>query len=273
MFGGSGAYAVQTNPKQADTTVKCFDTCEAAGFDYALYNAKPGNQMYCVCANGYRGNAGACTGDTYYVYGRAGPFQPATSSTRPSTTTSSATATGTGQPTTTTSHYTPPGTTATPTASESVTQGRETQPPVSYTSTPVTEAYSSTPTPAPTEDSPVSPPEQAPGPIAPEPAVPSALRKRQHVARAQTPSEYRCMKGLTACAISGTSNWECIDAMNDLEACGGCTSGGFGDGVAGVDCTALPGVKVTGVTCKAGQCVIAACRAGYSLFAGQCVRK
>lgn len=81
------------------------------------------------------------------------------------------------------------------------------------------------------------------------------------------------MKGLTACSIPRTTEWECIDPMADIESCGGCAYGNFGGDTApmGVDCTALPGVKSTGVTCRVGQCVITACKKGYTLMDGHCV--
>ncbi|CAK9780358.1 hypothetical protein CC85DRAFT_304513 [Cutaneotrichosporon oleaginosum] len=355
MFGGPGPYAVKTNPKQADTTAKCFDTCNAAGYEYAIYNAKPGNQMYCVCANGYRGTAGKCTGDTYYVYGRGGPFQPGASSSTSSSSSSTSAATSTKSATTTvtstsstasstsatatstSSTATSTSSTATSTTSTSTTStstsSTSAETTTSVTQTPVetpapVPSAAETPSPAPIapveptmpgpEEAPSAPaPEEAPSapspeefPTAPveleapsapgpeeipqasipeaqpqpsipeelpttvesEPAQVSALRKRGHSAPILSPSASRCMRGLTACAIPGTNDWECIDAMNDLESCGGCTTGGFGDSALGVDCTALPGVKMSGVTCQTGRCVVTACRAGFSLFAGQCIR-
>jgi len=58
-----------------------------------------------------------------------------------------------------------------------------------------------------------------------------------------------CPNGLFACALGGTHQFECVDVEADLRSCGGCV----GEGLPGVDCLALPGVR--DVTCIRGKCV------------------
>lgn len=145
---------------------------------------------------------------------------------------------------------------------------------------PTSSVASATASPASTTAAPESTPAPRPPPTPPtnddstdaEAPVPSGARRKRDV-RPKTVNETYCMKGLTACAIPGTSDWECVDPQHDLESCGGCAFGNFGGASAamGVDCSSLPGVKSTGVQCSWGRCVIIACRKGYSLELGHCV--
>ncbi|GFZ47273.1 hypothetical protein JCM24511_05016 [Saitozyma sp. JCM 24511] len=86
-----------------------------------------------------------------------------------------------------------------------------------------------------------------------------------------------CPAPLTACAIPGhAEGFECIDTTAELESCGGCTAGVFGDSnttVAGVDCSTLPGVRLGGTTCTSGLCEVTRCRKGWTLIDGACVRQ
>ncbi|GAA5915805.1 uncharacterized protein JCM6883_006292, partial [Sporobolomyces salmoneus] len=61
-----------------------------------------------------------------------------------------------------------------------------------------------------------------------------------------------CASGHEACPVEGTSGFECIETLSNLEQCGGCASSGKG-----VDCTTLPGVQAVG--CEAGVCQIWSC--------------
>ncbi|EIW68289.1 hypothetical protein TREMEDRAFT_32155 [Tremella mesenterica DSM 1558] len=76
-----------------------------------------------------------------------------------------------------------------------------------------------------------------------------------------------CPVGLAACPIPGRMNdYECLDAMNDLQSCGGCTSMGTG-----IDCTAIPGVRWMG--CNVGKCEVYSCKAGFKkVGSNRCVR-
>ena len=67
-----------------------------------------------------------------------------------------------------------------------------------------------------------------------------------------------CPTGLAACPIPGRteSEYECLDSLNDLTSCGGCTSMGTGQ-----DCTAIKGAKWMG--CNMGTCEVYSCRAGF----------
>ena len=75
-----------------------------------------------------------------------------------------------------------------------------------------------------------------------------------------------CPAGLAACPIPGASlgasdAYECLDAMNDLQSCGGCASLGQGQ-----DCTAIKGARWMG--CNQGQCEVYSCRAGFKKVGG-----
>lgn len=107
-------------------------------------------------------------------------------------------------------------------------------------------------------------------------------RKRENVKQSQSEqirlvradlNAMYCPAPLTACSIltpsSASPEWsyECIDTLNELKSCGGCLNEG------GVDCTALPGARMTG--CTAGQCEIWSCLSGYKLNEDntECIRK
>ncbi|WVQ84379.1 hypothetical protein IAT38_006531 [Cryptococcus sp. DSM 104549] len=84
-----------------------------------------------------------------------------------------------------------------------------------------------------------------------------------------------CPGSFTACSVPGLSSHdarECVDTMNDLESCGGCASGTFGNTTApkGQDCTQL-GAAMGASTCLAGQCKVFKCRRGLRLVDGVCV--
>ncbi|WWC90271.1 uncharacterized protein L201_005204 [Kwoniella dendrophila CBS 6074] len=93
-----------------------------------------------------------------------------------------------------------------------------------------------------------------------------------------------CPDGLTACNLldgDGVS-YECIDTNTELESCGGCLNGQFmpkdhgkkgSSRRYGQDCTAIPGVNPSSVTCSAGQCKIYGCDHGarFSLKGDSCV--
>ncbi|KAK8854522.1 hypothetical protein IAR55_003261 [Kwoniella newhampshirensis] len=72
-----------------------------------------------------------------------------------------------------------------------------------------------------------------------------------------------CPSGFAACPIEGRSafeadgGYECLDAMTDLQSCGGCASMGTG-----VDCTAIPGARWMG--CSKGSCEVFSCKKGWT---------
>lgn len=94
-------------------------------------------------------------------------------------------------------------------------------------------------------------------------------RKRDQVPVAAPGSDAAlCPSGLNACPIPGASagQYECLDALNDLQSCGGCASLGKGQ-----DCTAIPGARFMG--CQAGKCAVYSCKRGWKNVNGtSCVR-
>lgn len=71
-----------------------------------------------------------------------------------------------------------------------------------------------------------------------------------------------CPSKLTACPVAGatgynkSSDYECVDPLEDLRSCGGCTSLGKGQ-----DCTAIP--HSWNVGCVSGGCEVFTCAPGY----------
>ncbi|BEI80815.1 hypothetical protein CcaverHIS002_0113440 [Cutaneotrichosporon cavernicola] len=101
--------------------------------------------------------------------------------------------------------------------------------------------------------------------------TPSGLRRRREF-RPRVASETYCPLPKLACHVPGTGSFECLDTATELEACGGCPSGNFIDGVvSGTDCTSLPGVAMNRISCISGQCVASACHSNYDLINGECV--
>ncbi|WWC87273.1 uncharacterized protein L201_002161 [Kwoniella dendrophila CBS 6074] len=108
----------------------------------------------------------------------------------------------------------------------------------------------------------------------------SQAKKRQ--ARDRRSPRTFCPKGLKACRIPGdVDSWECIDPETELESCGGCRYGEYGNvgninvgkNVAGIDCSVHPGVSLGGSTCSHGTCQILACKRKWRLEKGRCVRE
>ncbi|ODN96533.1 hypothetical protein L198_04248 [Cryptococcus wingfieldii CBS 7118] len=87
-----------------------------------------------------------------------------------------------------------------------------------------------------------------------------------------------CPKGMQACNVKGAADtWECIDPKSDLETCGGCAYGDYIKGLnntpsSGMDCSTLPGVYRGSVTCSDGRCVAYACKRGWTLEGGICMK-
>jgi len=79
--------------------------------------------------------------------------------------------------------------------------------------------------------------------------------------------ESQCARGLTACGVLDRSAraWECVDTMNDLESCGGCTAPLLvgPTNALGFDCSALVGVA--DVSCISGGCIVHRCMPGFSV--------
>jgi len=86
--------------------------------------------------------------------------------------------------------------------------------------------------------------------------VPSGMRRA--LPKPRSPS--LCPSGLTACPITSvsgpTTDFECLDTVNELESCGGCTSVGKGQ-----DCTAIRGAWNVG--CQQGSCTVYTCAVGF----------
>ncbi|KAI9632781.1 uncharacterized protein MKK02DRAFT_41092 [Dioszegia hungarica] len=89
-----------------------------------------------------------------------------------------------------------------------------------------------------------------------------------------------CPASLQPCRISGSNPdaYECMDTQYELESCGGCAMGEFGSSgnstatAAGIDCTRLTGVPMGAVSCLEGKCVAYACKKGFTLQSGGCVK-
>ncbi|GFZ49555.1 hypothetical protein JCM24511_07675 [Saitozyma sp. JCM 24511] len=94
------------------------------------------------------------------------------------------------------------------------------------------------------------------------------LRERLEMERSQKAMAV-CPDSLTACIVPGAEqSFECIDPQSELESCGGCINGYFNgnsNSTEAVDCSALPGVALGGVTCASGQCVVSKCAYGWAL--------
>ncbi|OCF37750.1 hypothetical protein I317_04046 [Kwoniella heveanensis CBS 569] len=106
-----------------------------------------------------------------------------------------------------------------------------------------------------------------------------ARRRLQEAMNVDTPRRKSfCPGQMEACNVPGVSDaWECVDSTSDLESCGGCTHGdyteqGFNSTSTGIDCTAIPGVRLGGSTCTNGRCEIFSCKRKWTLIDGQCVR-
>ncbi|WWC71279.1 uncharacterized protein I206_105232 [Kwoniella pini CBS 10737] len=70
-----------------------------------------------------------------------------------------------------------------------------------------------------------------------------------------------CPLNYAACPIEGidnNDNYECINPLEDLQSCGGCTSMGTGK-----DCSIIPGAKFMG--CNIGKCQVYSCKKGWKL--------
>ncbi|WVQ85514.1 hypothetical protein IAT38_007679 [Cryptococcus sp. DSM 104549] len=99
--------------------------------------------------------------------------------------------------------------------------------------------------------------------------------------RAQMVKEraWDCPTGMKACNVDGAQDsWECVDPARDLESCGGCTYGDFVRGAVnlteptGFDCTTIPGILRGSVTCSDGRCTAFACKRGWTLSNGECLK-
>ena len=84
-------------------------------------------------------------------------------------------------------------------------------------------------------------------------SVPSGTshRRKREVKRKVT----LCPKGLDACPVGLSGDYECLNLMDELESCGGCASMGEGQ-----DCTAIKGAWNVG--CEHGRCA-GECCAGF----------
>ncbi|WWC62452.1 uncharacterized protein I303_105048 [Kwoniella dejecticola CBS 10117] len=81
-----------------------------------------------------------------------------------------------------------------------------------------------------------------------------------------------CPLGLTACLVqSQDESYECLDTSTELESCGGCMYGQYGNttAIAGQDCTNI-GAALGASTCVQGQCIASSCRTGWKLVDGKC---
>ncbi|WWD04758.1 hypothetical protein V865_002829 [Kwoniella europaea PYCC6329] len=99
-----------------------------------------------------------------------------------------------------------------------------------------------------------------------------ARESKELQARRQRREVEYCPYGLTACNVGGYSNnYECLDLSTELESCGGCMHGQYGNSsaTAGQDCTAS-GAALGASTCVNGKCVASACKKGLRLIDGTC---
>ncbi|ORY24889.1 hypothetical protein BCR39DRAFT_313492 [Naematelia encephala] len=102
-----------------------------------------------------------------------------------------------------------------------------------------------------------------------------ARRKREERYDKETKRIVPCPKGLTACAVQGSSSeaYECVDTASDLESCGGCRHGTYlsPNATIGYDCS--HGAALGQSTCVQGECLIKACKPGYRSAGGLCIRR
>ncbi|KAI0348014.1 hypothetical protein BDW22DRAFT_1424247 [Trametopsis cervina] len=95
-------------------------------------------------------------------------------------------------------------------------------------------------------------------PSIPPPKPSGGYHKRHMKARTMT----LCPTGLQACPLPGlmlsSGDYDCVDPVNDLNSCGGCSSTGEGQ-----DCSAIEGVWNVG--CVRGQCKVDTCTDGYTV--------
>lgn len=134
------------------------------------------------------------------------------------------------------------------------------------------------------------------------PSVSGLRRRALQVERARQRRGALCPRGMSACIVAATDEYECLDTRSELgkcwkisgrrklttESCGGCVYGQFNPVLAhavhfnltkslegrtahGEDCTALPGIHPSGVRCVQGTCVVSACRGCFVLEKGACV--
>lgn len=101
------------------------------------------------------------------------------------------------------------------------------------------------------------------------------LKERAVRAQAALDANPYCPTGLSPCQISpdAADGYECLRTESELESCGGCVYGTYGQVNStgtGTDCTTLAGVDAAGVTCKLGACQVSRCRRGFRLSSGVC---
>nr|XP_031862708.1 uncharacterized protein CI109_001719 [Kwoniella shandongensis]KAA5529780.1 hypothetical protein CI109_001719 [Kwoniella shandongensis] len=102
------------------------------------------------------------------------------------------------------------------------------------------------------------------------------LRARLNLAKEEE-AKLLCPRGTTACVVPSSEDaYECVDTRSELESCGGCLYGTFGDNAnnatVGVDCSTLPGAAMGASTCLLGSCNVFACQAGHNLVDRACVK-
>ncbi|WOO77641.1 Protein priA [Vanrija pseudolonga] len=118
--------------------------------------------------------------------------------------------------------------------------------------------------------------------LLPQILEPSAAPVRRRAARAkqlalqEAKQHAYCPRGLTPCHVSPRSKgYECLDVTSELESCGGCRWGVYGNAssaAVGFDCTRRRGVDSAATSCVRGKCTVWGCRAGFKLAGGECTK-
>ncbi|WWC72918.1 uncharacterized protein I206_106882 [Kwoniella pini CBS 10737] len=102
------------------------------------------------------------------------------------------------------------------------------------------------------------------------------MREKLHSIRRQNSKPNFCPRNMKACNIPNSIAYECIDTTSELESCGGCMFGEYGDLheiATGTDCSAMRGAILGGTTCQDSACQALACKKGFALLRGVCTPK
>ncbi|KAI9634614.1 uncharacterized protein MKK02DRAFT_27798 [Dioszegia hungarica] len=106
-------------------------------------------------------------------------------------------------------------------------------------------------------------------------AASQLARRNVRLARRKVEGPNYCPGSLSACNVEGVEgSYECLDTKSELESCGGCIYGIYGNATAvslGQDCTKMKGARPRSATCTRGRCVAMACQKGFRLIRGECL--
>ncbi|WVW85301.1 hypothetical protein I302_107339 [Kwoniella bestiolae CBS 10118] len=105
-------------------------------------------------------------------------------------------------------------------------------------------------------------PTSKPKPKAKKAGIPVQLTLKENVpyGMEENRNGQLCPARMAACPVEGRQEgeYECINPLEDLQSCGGCSSMGTGQ-----DCSAIPGARWMG--CNLGKCQVYSCMKGWKL--------